>query len=149
MNVLLREVIEKFGSEEIAYKVETGYYSDEAVIIAREVLATFGVVTSDEIEGLSQAKHVELTETKQRRKGKIISLLLLVPAPYAYLGLSSKLDSLIPCDPFAVYLIGVSIQVAVVLYSFYLLFKFSHKNLGVFHPIIFLVFLGRQRSSWV
>lgn len=139
----IRESIEKLDSEEIAFKIISGYYSDDGLRTAHEVLASRGVRTDEQIKTLGLREKTEAYNANQQRKGKIFSVLVLLPAPYLYWWIGSFVDSYIPRTSFIVYLVGVSFLLVAVVSTFYLLFKFTYKNFGSFHPILFFILFGK------
>jgi hypothetical protein len=131
----LRAEIERLDSASIAHKIEKGYYSDEALEIARSVLESRGVSTVEEIASLGRLEQQNLDTEKKQKRGKVYAILWLIIAPYLYWGLASDVARLSVGSDWRE-LIGVTF-IVIYLYSVYELYRFTYRRLGVYNPVLF------------
>ncbi len=137
----LREHIEREDSEEIARRLSSAYYGDEAAKVAREVLTERGFDLRTDVTALADTVISEEAEHRTSQRNKILSFIALLVSPYVYGGLFVYLDGWLASTGRLLHgLITLALALASV-YGLRKFFIYTHSHLGKAHTIGFVIFL--------
>lgn len=140
----LKHAIEQDESEEIARRLNSDYYSEEAAIVAREILKDRGYSQDAQIKQLADVSIEENEEYRSRRRRKMIAFLAMLLAPYAYTGIVVFLDAqLREVDTIyrGIYTAFLIVASGYAMLKFYV---YTNATVGRDNPYLFLVLIGNM-----